>query len=268
MVKYKYSDEDLTIAVTQSLSVTDVMRNLGVTIAGGNHLHISNRIKKLELDCTHFTGGRHNRGKSPHNKKTPAEILVLLDKNSPRVPGKRLTKCLLEIGREYTCEMCGIGDEYRGKPNVLEVDHINVRKYDNRPENLRFLCVFCHDYISRYQSKLRYEGKLEFYSERIDSHLPFNNKDRSTKEPRIIGTTLCGICKIEISKGSYLCKICYRSNKLSKIPKTTKIDWPIDNDLIDMVKSTSYLATSKVLGVSDNAIRKRLKNRGYDLKNL
>lgn len=39
-----------------------------------------------------------------------------------------------------------------------------------------------------------------------------------------------------------------------------KINWPNREDLLNMVQNSSYLAVSKILGVSDNAIRKHLKN--------
>ena len=42
------------------------------------------------------------------------------------------------------CEGCGLPDEWQGKRLVLEIDHVNGRHNDNRPENLRFLCPNCH----------------------------------------------------------------------------------------------------------------------------
>lgn len=48
----------------------------------------------------------------------------------------------------------------------------------------------------------------------------------------------------------------------------TKIVWPSDQELIDLVKNSSFLAAGKILKVSDNAIRKRLYYRGYNLTEL
>ena len=41
-----------------------------------------------------------------------------------------------------------------------------------------------------------------------------------------------------------------------------KINWPSDEDLANMVTSSNYSAVGRALGVSDNAVRKRLAKRG------
>ena len=40
----------------------------------------------------------------------------------------------------------------------------------------------------------------------------------------------------------------------------TKIDWPKTEWIEEMVEKYSYLALSRRLGVSDNGIRKRIRN--------
>lgn len=51
-------------------------------------------------------------------------------------------------------------------------------------------------------------------------------------------------------------------------PRKTKIPWPSDDDLIEMIRNSSFLQVGKELGVSDNAIRKRLKSKGFDAKSI
>lgn len=47
-----------------------------------------------------------------------------------------------------------------------------------------------------------------------------------------------------------------------------KIDWPPMIELIELVQSNSFLRVGKMLGVSDNAVRKHLKSNGIDPKTL
>jgi 5-methylcytosine-specific restriction endonuclease McrA len=44
----------------------------------------------------------------------------------------------------YQCADCGLGPEWCGKELVLELHHKNKNGYDNRVENLEFLCPNCH----------------------------------------------------------------------------------------------------------------------------
>lgn len=42
------------------------------------------------------------------------------------------------------CEECGLEEEWRGAPLRATLHHVNGDTYDNRMENLRFLCPNCH----------------------------------------------------------------------------------------------------------------------------
>lgn len=63
-----------------------------------------------------------------------------------------LRKRLL-VERNHTCEECGIGNMYNGKPLSLELDHIDGNNRNNCVGNLRILCPNCHSQTPTHRSK-------------------------------------------------------------------------------------------------------------------
>ena len=146
MANIKYTREQLAPIVQDSLSVSEVCRKLGIRSTGSMNSHIAARIDRLGLDRSHFLGTVRNQGKDHRGgpaKKRPEEILVLRTTGSKET-SHRLRRALIESGRVEICEECGIGTTWNGKPLVLPVDHKNGNPFDNRPENVRFLCPNCH----------------------------------------------------------------------------------------------------------------------------
>jgi TPP-dependent indolepyruvate ferredoxin oxidoreductase alpha subunit len=54
--KNSYTDEQLIEAVKNSLSKAEVLKKLGIVVAGGNYKTLTKNIKRLNLDTSHFTG--------------------------------------------------------------------------------------------------------------------------------------------------------------------------------------------------------------------
>lgn len=100
------------------------------------------------------------------------------------------------------------------------------------------LCSNCHRVV---HSKISFRFKDTFY----------NIKNRKTAEKN-----KCSKCQKEISKQSKLCWQCFTQNR------STKIDWPPTDELQKMLGKSTYVAVGMKLGVSDNAIRRRLKKLG------
>lgn len=179
----------------------------------------------FNVDTSHFLGQRYLSGNKRNLPKQPLELhLVENSFFSPKNLKKRLIQ---EKYLEYKCQNCGI-DSWKGHHLSLQLDHINGNKFDNRLENLRILCPNYHSQTDTFCAKNR-------------------TKQNNNKKPN---TRICA-CGNVISYSSVMCAKC-------TYKKREKISWPSDEWLLSRIQETSYKQVSRELGVSDNAIRKRL----------
>lgn len=150
---WKYSIAQLTEAVAASTSVSGVLRYLNATQPSASWTYMSQRIKKLNLDTSHFC-----RIPSDHvstRKKVPSEILVFLPDGSNRTPRLYLHRALQEMGVPYKCVLCNNTGEWLGKSLDLEIDHLDGNWRNNLFDNLRYLCPNCHSQTPTYRNKKR-----------------------------------------------------------------------------------------------------------------
>jgi hypothetical protein len=140
-----YIYEDLSRCAKVSKTITNVTLLLGASKT--SNAYVGRLLKRHKIDTSHFLGCGYNKGlnhKGGTERVPPDKRLVLRDPSEPRQQAHRLRRCLIDIGREYKCELCGQGPIWNKKPLVLHVDHRNGLLYDDRSENLRFLCPHCH----------------------------------------------------------------------------------------------------------------------------
>lgn len=96
------------------------------------------------------TAGKHYQGLIESAKSRRYSNEQVFKKDSTYNRGHLKNRILKENLIENKCAFCEIENEWQGKPIVLHLDHINGDSFDNRLENLRFLCPNCHSQTETY----------------------------------------------------------------------------------------------------------------------
>ncbi|MFE6814955.1 HNH endonuclease [Streptomyces sp. NPDC057677] len=150
----RWTREVLAEAVAASTNMCEVLRRLGVEVVGGQHTHISRRVKAYGIDTSHF---RHpSRRGMPRERRTPEALLVQqTGPGTRRVPRERIAWAMTESGVPQRCALCGNQAVWPGQPLPLEIDHIDGDWRNNRIENLRFLCPNCHSTTDGYRGRAK-----------------------------------------------------------------------------------------------------------------
>ena len=134
------NDEEFTRMVSESPSIAESLRRLGMTRHPNNYQSFRLRCKKL--------GIIPNKAKNGQGKKLP---ILRENSTSPRSSVK--SKVLREGLLDYRCQICGLGPEWNGKELGLTLDHINGVSNDHRIDNLRFVCPNCDRQLPTYCNK-------------------------------------------------------------------------------------------------------------------
>ncbi len=220
----KWTDQELIEAVKNSKTKTEVLRNLKLDSRNsGNFQTINAYIIKLNIDTSHFI---KKASKSIFRTRELSEILI---KNSDYLHSNNLKERLIKenilIKKCYN-SVCNITSTWNNKSINLHLDHINGIHDDNRLENLRLLCPNCHSQTDTYCRGIR------------------RKKDWN-----------CLTCGVNTSKKYQYCRKCSNINKRKKY----KILWPPIEEIIRLVSKLGYSATGKLLKVTDNSVRKYIK---------
>lgn len=231
-VRFMFNNPEIFDIIKESSSIAQVLKRIGLKAAGGNYRTFDRFVKNNNIDISHFTGQLWSKGKKLFPKRDIEDYL----ENGVRITSHALKKRLIKENIfEHKCYICNL-DEWMDKPIPLELDHINGDHDDNRLENLRILCPNCHAQTDTYRAK--------------------NRRDRKTiveKPVKEIIKYHCPDCKKEIHKESKYCEEC-------SYKKSRKVQRPDLETLLKDIKNLGYSATGRKYGVSDNAIRKWVKN--------
>lgn len=145
----------LAAVVAESRSLAGVLKALGHVDNGGARARLKRDIEAYCLSTAHFSGQAQAAGaRSPH-RKPAVEILVRLEDGASRTRTAHLRRALDDLGVPHECAKCGTGDTWRGNRLVLEIDHVNGDRLDNRRENLRYLCPSCHSQTETFSKRQR-----------------------------------------------------------------------------------------------------------------
>ena len=149
----KYTKEMLSLIVLRQKSIAGVLKELNLTMAGGNYTHIKSRLVKFNIDFSHFTGQAWSN-KCPGKRHTKEsfinEVLILNGKgwNSSHIKQKLIFFDL----KEDICEECGQLPIWNNKLLTLQLHHDNYNRKDNRLGNLKILCPNCHTQTKNHSS--------------------------------------------------------------------------------------------------------------------
>lgn len=230
-----------------------MLRKLGLAPIGGNYAQLKKYLEEEQLDTSHY----RKQGWSKGLKVKPyylRRLDELLNENVSVNTTSLKSRLLREGVFERRCYKC-LNTSWNGQGIPLELEHVNGVRTDNRLSNLTLLCPNCHAQTPTYRGKnikaFRASDGTEYMESLKDS------------DPRVVGVQVssgvpenhCHNCNKVISQTATRCRRC------SQKDKETKIEWPSTEWLKEQInKGESYLSLSKQLGVTDNAIRKRIKN--------
>ena len=231
----RYTDAELRRAVAASRSWAETLRRLGYCPTGGNWRTLKKRVADLAISTQHFDpyAAARERGR---NRRIPLDRILVVGSTYSRSCLKRR---LYESGlKRRRCELCGQSELWQGRKIGLILDHINGVRDDNRLENLRIVCPNC--------------------AAALDTHC--GRKNRMAVEPRE-----CLRCAAHFtprySQQRYCSSYCGTrwDRRGVKRPGARKATRPPHHELLGEVKELGYCAAGRNYGVSDNAVRKWLR---------
>jgi hypothetical protein len=232
----RYTEDEAREAVAASKSYSEALRRLRMRPAGGNHKLFKRYVDEVwQIPTAHFDAGAAAR-RVPLRASMPMSEVLVEHSSYTRA---RLKQRLYEEGlKQRRCELCGQGEEWRGRVMSLILDHVNGVPDDNRLENLRIVCPNC-------------AATLDTHCGRKNRQQPLQRKCRRCGREFLAKYPQHRYC-------SHACGCRWDRAKLRGVPKPEyhKVERPPYEKLMAEIEATSYCAVGRKYGVSDNAVRK------------
>ncbi len=220
-------DKDAFIELVGNVScVKEIFSHLGMWGSSSSYKTVRRRMDSLGLSYEDLVAkGKSSTRLCGTKARMPLDKLLVKASLVLNSSAKKRIIASGILGPEK-CSKCGLGTEWQGEPITLQLDHINGDSKDHRRENLRILCPNCHTQTDTWGTK----SKKKIYH--------------------------CPDCSKTIGKQSKFCGSCAAKKRYRPL----KIDWPPTAELRELLTKHSYREVGRMLGVTDNTIRKRLRN--------
>ena len=232
----RYSEEDARAAVAASRSYAEALRRLGMCATGGNWRTLKRYVIDVwQIPVAHFDPHASSRAALAINRWQPRPLAEVLVEGSSFSRVQLKKRLYAEGLKARCCEVCGQGEEWRGRRMSLILDHINGVRDDHRLENLRVLCPNC--------------------AATLDTHCGRN----------VQHTRACATCGAQFTPAGSKQRHCsHRCGSLSPASVAAhaarrQIERPPYEVLLAELAATSWSAAGRKYGVSDNAVRKWVK---------
>lgn len=238
--RVRFTEEEFRAAVADSTSISGVLRRLGLRVAGGNHGTVRKYLDLWQVPTDHFDPYAYQR-QGGGGTREPQPLHEILVEHSTYSRGHLKRRLYREGLKSPVCELCGQGELWRGRRMALILDHINGVGDDHRLENLQIVCPNC--------------------AATLDTHCGRQNlKERSCVR--------CGETFLpRASRQRYCSRNCGRhaSHGHGPRPETRKVPRPPYAQLVREVHALGWCGVGRRYGVSDNAVRKWVRQYEREL---
>jgi hypothetical protein len=238
----RYGEGEARRAIAASRSWAEALVRLGMCRTGGNYKILRKHAGRWGISTEHFDRYASTRGTGAR-ARTPIEQILVAGSTFSRTHLKE--RLYAEGLKRPVCELCGQGEVWRGRRMGLILDHVNGVSNDNRLQNIRIVCPNCAATLDTHCGRARRLTRPERRCER------------------------CGITfRARYPQQRYCSRACGtrwdRSGR--QRPSTRRTVRPPYAQLQREVRALGFSAVGRRYGVTDNAIRKWIRQYERELE--